>query len=170
MSTFGEQGDAVEDARLSAWLDDELDEQERAAIESMIAADHLRRDELAELAQTRLLVRDLGLQAPPAGFLESLLLDPGLLDPAGLRQAEFGQDSSVVDLDAHRRRTARRWTAGVAGMAAAAALVVAVVVPGVSPVRPALAADVRVHQAGVAASGDPVSGIAPLASPVRFGR
>jgi len=27
-----------------------------------------------------------------------------------------------------------------------------------------------VHQAGAAASGDPVSGLAPLATPLRFGR
>jgi hypothetical protein len=76
----------------------------------------------------------------------------------------------VTSLDAARQRRSRRSTGVVAALAVAAALLIAVVVPGVTRARPALATDVRVHQAGVAASGDPVSGLAPLGASMRLGR
>ena len=80
--------------------------------------------------------------------------------------------AAVVDLDAHRtqRRGRIRFAAAIAAVAAAVALIVAVALPSRTSTNPALATDVRVHQAGVAASGDPVSGLAPLATPLRFGR
>ncbi len=153
--TGNPMGDA-NDERLSAWLDGELAEDDRAIVAAALDADPDWRVALAELDETRLLVRSLVMQEPPAGFLTWLLEEP---------------IAPVVDLDAVRkRRLARRVTAAAAGIAAAAAMVIAVVVPGVSRVQPALATDVRVHQAGVAASGDPVSGLAPLAHPLRFGR
>jgi hypothetical protein len=78
----------------------------------------------------------------------------------------------VLDLDAARtRRKGRARFAAIAGsVAAGVALVVAVAMPAQSSARPALATDVRVHQAGAAAAGDPVSGLAPLATPLRFGK
>ena len=153
--TGNAMGDA-NDERLSAWLDDELAEDDRAMVAAALDADPDWRAALAELDETRTLVRSLAMQEPPAGFL------------AGLLEESI---APVVDLDAVRkRRVARRVTAAAAGIAAAAAVLIALVVPGVSRVQPALATDVRVHQAGVAASGDPVSGLAPLAHPLRFGR
>ena len=148
-------GDA-NDERLSAWLDGELAEDDRAIVAAAFDADPDWRAALAELDETRTLVRSLAMKEPPTGFLAWLLEEP---------------IAPVVDLDAVRQqRVARRLTAAVAGIAAVAAVVIAVVVPGVTRVQPALATDVRVHQAGVAASGDPVSGLAPLAHPPRFGR
>ena len=78
----------------------------------------------------------------------------------------------MLDLDAARtRRKGRARFAAIAGTAAAVvALVVAVAMPAQTAANPALATDVRVHQAGAAASGDPVSGLAPLATPLRFGK
>ena len=141
---------------LSAWLDGELTREERATVESAVLTDPELALELDRLRETRGLVRDLARHEPPAGFLASLLDEPV---------------SSVTDLDAvRRRRGARRYTAAAAGLAAAAAVAIAFVVPNPSRVAPTLATNVRVHQAGVAASGDPVSGLAPLASPMRFGR
>ncbi len=60
-------------------------------------------------------------------------------------------------------------TAWVAASAAAAAVLLAVVVPNAGGTHPALATDLRVHQAGSAATGDPVSGLAPLATPLGLG-
>ena len=147
--------DAFDDDRLSAWIDGELDATARAEVEAARDADPAWERALAEVAETRALVRGMGPAEPPPGFIESLL-DPGA--------------ATVTALDAVRTRRARRATSGVAALAAAAAIVIAVVVPGVGRARPALATDIRVHQAGVAASGDPISGLAPLGTPMKFGR
>lgn len=148
-----------DDARASAYLDDELDATERREVAALIDADREWARGLDELARTRTLVRGLAVVEPPAGFLESLVTKDAAPTAA-----------TVTDLDTVRHRRRRRATGAFAGIAAAAALLVAVVVPGVAQTRPALATDVRVHQAGVAASSDPVSGLAPLGTSMRFGR
>lgn len=148
-----------DDGRASAYLDAELDATERREIAARIEADPAWARGLDELAQTRTLVRGLAMVEPPAGFLESLVIND--VAPTG---------ATVTDLDAARHRRRHRATGAFAGIAAAAALLVAVVVPGVARTHPALATDVRVHQAGVAASSDPVSGLAPLGTSMRFGR
>jgi len=148
-----------DDPRGSAYLDDELDATERREVAALIDADPEWARGLDELAQTRTLVRQLAMAEPPPGFLESLVAP-----------AAVSTGATVTDLDAVRHRRRRRATGALAGVAAAAALLVAVVVPGVARTRPALATDVRVHQAGVAASSDPVSGLAPLGTSMRFGR
>jgi|GEM_PF-3752296 hypothetical protein len=147
--------DAFDDDRLSAWLDGELDATARGEVDAALEEDPAWGRALAEVAETRTLVRGMGPAEPPPGFLASLL-DQGV--------------ATVTDLDAARSKRARRVTSGVAALAAAAAILIAVVVPGVGRARPALATDVRVHQAGVSASGDPISGLAPLGTPMKFGR
>ncbi|MBK5289424.1 MAG: hypothetical protein JJE46_13270 [Acidimicrobiia bacterium] len=147
--------DLFDDDRASAWLDGELNPEEQAEFAALLESEPGRRDALAELDATRSLVRSLAPAVPEAGFLASL----------------GTADEVVVDLNARRSQSnRRRSTALVAGLAAAAALVVAILVPGVNRARPALAADVQVHQAGLAASGDPVSGLAPLGAPTGLGR
>ena len=143
-----------DDERMSAWLDGELDDAERTEVDALRDADPTWARALEELAETRSLIRGLAVAEPPAGFLESLL-DPTV--------------ATVSDLDAARSRR-RRATVGFASAAAAAAILIAVVVPGVARTRPALATDIRVHQAGVASSGDPISGLAPLGTSMKFGR
>lgn len=157
-----------EDDVFSAYLDGELAPAERAAFEARLAADADAREELDEVDEVRTLVRELAPPELPAGFVDELL-EAGATDEAS---AATGDAAPVLDLDAARtRRRGRARFATIAGTAAAAvALVVAVAMPAQTAARPALATDVRVHQAGAAASGDPVSGLAPLATPLRFGR
>lgn len=150
------------DDRWSAWLDGELRDDERAGMDAQRRSDPGCRQALEELRATRTLVRGLGLAEPPPGFLESLIT-PTATEDSGSRSG------AVVDLDAARRRHRRR-TSGIGVAAAAAALVVAIVVPGVARTHPALATDIRVHQAGVSSSGDPISGLAPLGTPMKLGR
>jgi anti-sigma factor RsiW len=156
---------------VSAYLDGELAPVELAAFEARLAADEGARTELADLAEVRTLVRELGPVDPPAGFVEELLA-AGAADARAESEAASSAAAPVVPLEAERarRRSRTRFAALAAGAAAAVAFVVAVVVPGQHTVRPALATEVRVHQAGSAAAGDPVSGLAPLATPLRFGR
>ena len=167
-------GEIFDDERLSAWLDGELDVAELAEVDALRHADPGWSRALDELAETRTLVRGLAVAEPPPGFLESL--HSGVSKEASGRPVDAGIDTQatageVVDLDAARsRRRRRRATVGFASAAAAAAILVAVLVPGVARTHPALATDIRVHQAGVASSGDPISGLAPLGTSMRFGR
>ncbi len=151
----------ADDARLSAWLDGELDPSEQGEMDALIAGDLAWSRARDEIASVRDLVRALPDVEPPTGFLESLV---------AVDDAAPVTDFPVTDLDAVRHRRARRSTGVMAALAVAAALLIAVIVPGVTRTRPALATDVRVHQAGVAASGDPVSGLAPLGAAMRLGR
>jgi len=162
--------DVGDDGVFSAYLDGELTPVERAAFEARLAADADARVELDEVSEVRTLVRGLGAAAPPAGFLDDLLA-AGDADAAATGADDY-TTAPVLDLDAHRtrRRGRARFAAAAVTVAAAVAIVVAVAVPSQTSAKPALATDVRVHQAGAAASGDPVSGLAPLATPLRFGR
>jgi anti-sigma factor RsiW len=162
----------ADDDVFSAYLDGELAPVERAAFEARLAADADARAELDDVAEVRTLVRGLGAVAPPAGFVDELLAIGAAEAAEEDTDDEPGTVAPAADLAAARthRRGRSRFAALAVGAAAAVALVVAVVVPKQSSNRPALATEVRVHQAGAAASGDPVSGLAPLATPLRFGR
>lgn len=161
--TGDERADSMPaDDRWSAWLDGELTPDVRAALDAQRRSDPECRRALDDLRETRTLVRGLGFAEPPPGFLESLVSPnaPENSDtPSGV----------VLDLDAARRRHRRR-SSGIGAVAAAAALIVAIVIPGVTRAHPALATDIRVHQAGVSSSGDPISGLAPLGTPMKLGR
>ena len=159
----------LDDDMVSAYLDGELAPADRAAFEARLAADADARAELDDVAEVRTLVRGLDAPELPAGFVDDLLVAGAAEDAAADGTAEH---APVLDLHAARtRRKGRARFAAIAGsVAAAVALVVAVAMPAQNSASPALATDVRVHQAGAAASGDPVSGLAPLATPLRFGK
>jgi anti-sigma factor RsiW len=164
--------DARDDDVISAYLDGELTPVQRAAFEARLAADADTRAGLDDVAEVRALVRGLDAPELPAGFVDEVLAGGAAEDAAIDVATGADASASVLDLDAARtRRTGRSRFAVIAGTAAAAvALVVAVAMPAQNSANPALATDVRVHQAGAAASGDPVSGLAPLAGPLRFGK
>ena len=152
----------AEDPRLSAWLDNELAPAERREVDELLETDSDWSDARDDTASVRTLVRDLGAAEPPVGFLEALLT-ADVTD-------EHGPDERVTDLDAARRRRLRRSTAAFGALAAAAAVLIAVIVPGATRAQPALATDVRVHQAGVSSSSDPVSALATLGGLSRLGK
>lgn len=151
----------MDDELLSALLDGELSAAEREAVEAHVATDVDARRALDELAEVRALVRALPEPVAPAGFLDALI-------ETTVAPADGDADRVGVVALADRRR--RRWPWTLAGAAAAAAVLLAVVVPGPHRAHPSLATDVRVHQAGAAATGDPVSGLAPLAAPMGLHR
>ena len=155
-----------QDDRISAWLDGELDRADRDAVDAFRRDDAEWATEIDAVGTVRALLRNLPIAEPPSGFLDSLRAD--------VEEVEVDESGpargAIIDLDAARKRRHRRVTSVVAGVAAAAAILIAVVVPGVARTQPALATDIRVHQAGVASSGDPVSGLAPLGTPMKFGR
>lgn len=156
---------------VSAYLDGELDAVERASFVAALEHDPTLRTELDETREVRDLVRGLDAPTMPEGLVDRLLA-------AGAADADAADDATadrapVVALGSARSSRRRGWTrfaAAAVGVAAGVAVVAAVALPGPDRGAPALATQVRVHQAGTAASGDPVSGLAPLTGPVRFGR
>ena len=153
---------------ISAFLDGELDDTARRDVAAAIAADAALQIELDETREVRDLVRGLAPPALPADFLESMLASVAAADDPD----PTAEPAPVVEITAARGRR-RGWTrvvAAAAGVAASVAIVAAVALPNPDRSAPALATDVRVHQAGTAAAGDPVSGLAPLAAPLRWSR
>jgi anti-sigma factor RsiW len=147
----------IDPALLSAHLDGELDATEAAALAAGLTDDPALTTELEAVAEVRSLLR----------ALPRLDLPPEVVAAVAEDRAP-GDDATVVDLS--RRRLRRGATLGLGAAAAAAALVVALVVPDATRTSPSLASEVQVHQAGSAASGEPVSGLAPLATALRVGR
>jgi len=99
------------DDRLSAYLDDELDATERAAVDDLLARSQAWRAALAEVAWARDAVRSLPARDVPAGFWATVGDERPRAAPVGSRW---------------RRRV-------LAGAAAAAAAVAILVVPVETP-------------------------------------
>jgi anti-sigma factor RsiW len=142
---------------LSAYADGELDDATRAEVDARLADSARWRALLDEILETRSLVRALPVHEAPPGFWDSVL-QPNL--------TPLPYDKSApVPLQRPNRR--RRIVAAFAGAAAAAAAVLAVVVvPGESRHAPPVATLVRDHASRSSVDGDPVSGLATLATPV----
>jgi anti-sigma factor RsiW len=147
---------------LSAYLDDELNTTERAAVEQRLVESPALLAELDEVRAARDAMRGLATRDAPVGFWDEVI--------AGVRDAdidaiddidEVDEPAAVVDLDARRRRLRR---AGVfAGAAAAAAAIIAVVlVPGRTSVRPNVTAVATQHAASSSDVGDSISSLAPV--------
>lgn len=137
---------ADDDARaaLSAYLDDEVNPDERTALDAELAASPEWRRELDEVAEVRDLLRAHAAVEPPAGAMDAIVAAVAAADPVATTGS--AGSAEVVDLAA-RRRSRGRIAAWAGGVAAAAAMAVAVVVPGVPTAQPNVAAAVRTHAA-----------------------
>ena len=144
MSPFGGpppgSGPHLEDA-LSAYLDDELAPAARREAEAHLAGCAECREELDEVAAARQAVRILPVHATPRRLL----------------------DGSPVPAAASRRRAA--WAVA----AAVAAAAVALVLPREPEVVPSLPSLADSHAARASMTGDPLTQLARIAVPVRFG-
>jgi anti-sigma factor RsiW len=150
---------------LSAYLDGEVTPEERARVERELAVSPEWRAVLDELTETRALLRNLPVRDAPEGFWADLLTH----DDAGEGGGAGTPPAPPASLTARRRRRTR--IAGwVAGAAAAAAVVAVILVPRESTVEPPVASLVTSHAARSSVSDEPVSQLAPVATPVRVGR
>ena len=143
MSAFGGMppgsGPHLEDA-LSAYLDDELAPAARREAEAHLAGCAECRDELDDVAAARQAIRILPVHGAPRPLV----------------------DRPPVPALASRRRA-------VWAVAAAVAAAVAVVLPLEPEVAPSLPSLADSHAARASISGDPLTQLAPIAVPVRFG-
>ena len=153
----------LEPDMLSAYLDGELTDAERAAVDAQLESSAEWRDELAEVRAARDALRELPERHAPDGFWDAV--HAHVVADAGPDDA----DVVVVPITA-ARSTRRRWAWVAASAAAVAAVVAVIVVPHRSEVSPNVAAVVAQHGAQGSDNGDPVSMLAPVGPLAGFRR
>lgn len=123
----------MSDDRCSAYLDDELTPDERAAFEAELATSPQLRAELEEVRGVRTFVRGLPSLAAPSEIFD-------------------------IDDDAPARGSGRGWrvAVGVAAISIAAAAVVAVPDGSPAPVQPQVASLTDTHGSQSSTVGDPI--------------
>ena len=173
MSTFD---DALHPDMLSAYLDDELTDVERAAVDAQLDSSAAWRDELAEVRAARDALRAVPAREAPAGFWDAVHAHVAADD---LDEAIDDEDAAVpitavpitaVPITAAPSHPRRRWAWVAASAAAVAAVVAIIVVPHRSQVSPNVAAVVAQHGAQSSDNGDPVSMLAPVGPLAGFRR
>jgi anti-sigma factor RsiW len=162
---------ALPEDLLSAYVDGELDDATRTAVDARLAESAEWRAVLADVQAARDAVRSLPLRDAPDGFWERLLASDDA--PDGPDQGSGGaSDSTVVDLGAARakRRRAARFVAFAASAAAAIVIVAVAVVPSQDRVKPAVATFTNAHAVRSSVGNDVVSNVAGEAVPGGVGR
>ena len=155
---------------LSAYLDGELTDDERAAVEVRLEVSAEWRAELAEVESARTIVRGLPTRDAPPGFWDRVLAHvEAEVDTDSEIEAPTADLAPAVPITAARgtrrgTRTSRgravTWLAGAA--AAVAAVVVVVALPGQRTVKPNVTAVATQHGASTSNSSDPISGLVPV--------
>jgi len=161
----GPPGDHLGDA-LSAFLDDELAPAARREAEAHLAGCPGCRGELEEVAAARRAIRIMPVHATrrPLWGDELIAAVPGVPGGFGIGAA----DAPWPQPSAHRPAASRRRRAAWALVAAAAAIV-ALLLPRDPSVAPSLPSLADTHAARASITEDPLSQLAPIAVPVRFG-
>ena len=148
---------------LSAYLDGECTDAERAWVEQALETSAELRAALAEVRAARDAVRALGPRDAPAEFWARLLASPDEPD------AGRGLAGTATPIEAHRRRPAR-WVAAMAGAAAAAVIAAVALVPSERTVTPPVASFTNAHAVRASLQDDAVSSLAPVAVQAGFRR
>jgi anti-sigma factor RsiW len=167
--TTGPAAPGFDESLLSAYLDDELDAEARRHVEQRIESSDERLAVLAEVRESREVLRALPMLDAPAAFWDRIMTpdpavglpavgDPAVPDPA------VG-DPAVGDLVARRAGGGRaRVVAAALTAAAAAAVVLAVaLVPEETRVQPRLATVTDAHAVRSSLGNDIVSNLAGAA-------
>jgi anti-sigma factor RsiW len=151
---------------LSAYADDELAADERAAVEARLASDVTWQHILADVVAARDAVRALPEREAPSGFWLRALTH--VAEVAEQDRSTIAAAAAVVPIAPEPARRVPRWGA-VAAAVAAIAVGVAVAAPqggdDVSPNVVDLADD---HAVATSTQNDPVSNLAPAAVPANF--
>ena len=156
--------DALDPDMLSAYLDGELTDAERAQVETQLESSPEWREELAEVRAAREALRGLPERDAPAGFWDAVYAH------VAADTDDEVDDDVVVPITAAPSHPRRRWAWIAASAAAVAAVVAIVVLPHRSEVSPNVAAVVAQHGAQGSDNGDPVSMLAPVGPLAGFRR
>jgi anti-sigma factor RsiW len=156
---------------LSAYLDGECTEEQRAWVEAQLESSPQLRAVLDDVRAARDAVRALPPRDAPPEFW-SRILAPALV--AFEAAAEAGSVAHAgrasIDLAARRRRKRARWLSAVGGAAAAGLLAAVVLVPRPQAVDPPVASFTDAHAVRASLQDDAVSSLAPLAVQAGFRR
>jgi anti-sigma factor RsiW len=161
---------------LSAYLDGECTDAERAWVEGELASSPDLRAVLAEVAAARDAVRALPSRDAPAEFWARLLTSDADLQAdaeagPGREPVAVAVASAPIDLAERRDRRGRgRWFAAVAGAAAAAMIAAVVLVPRPTTATPPVGSLAAAHSVRSSLQDDAVSTLAPLAVAAGFRR
>jgi anti-sigma factor RsiW len=145
------------DDTLSAYLDDELAPAARHEAEAHLAGCAECRAELDEVAAARRAIRVMPVHPAPRPLVGSAAGGAAPWDPEPRPRA--GRPSRP---GARRRRA-------IWAVAAAVAAAIAFLLPRDPSVAPSLPSLADTHAARASITGDPLSQLAPIAVPVRFG-
>ena len=143
----------LDESVLSAYLDGELDDNERAAVDTRLAESSQWRAVLDEVRGTRTALRALPQVEAPAEFWDRVLAPDNVIDLAAVAR--------------RRARTLRRATA-VAAVAAAAFGVA--FVPRPETVKPPIASFTQSHAEVASIDNEPVSNLAGAVAPTGLDR
>ena len=154
---------------LSAYVDGEVTDDQRALVEAELAESPSTRAVLAEIEAARDAVRALPMRDAPPEFWARILDGTGL-DAGDVADADDDAADVVVTLESRRASRLPRWVA-IAGGAAAAAVVAAVLfLPGQKQVDPPVASFTDAHAVRNSLDTDAVSSLAPVALQAGFRR
>ena len=150
---------------LSAYADDELDPDTRAAVEAKLADSAAWRHVLAEVTAARDAVRALPLVDLNAGAWRRLLARVEVEEAPVTRRP-----GRVAALRRRARQQPARWIGAAAGAAAVAVVVAALVMPNRHRVTPKVATFSTEQQTRASVVGDPVSALAGVGLTHGMGR
>jgi anti-sigma factor RsiW len=144
----------LDESLLSAYLDGELDDRERAAVDARLAESAEWRAVLDEVRGTRVALRNLPAVDAPAEFWDRVLQSDGV----------------VVDLATATRRRARLLRRTSAAAAVAAAVLGVAFVPRPDTVQPPIGAFTQAHAERASLDSDVVSNLAGAVVPTGLER
>jgi anti-sigma factor RsiW len=151
---------------LSAYVDGEVTDEERALVEAHLAESSSTRALLAEIEAARDAVRALPMRDAPPEFWARILDGTGL----GADDVIADAPAPVVSLESRRESRLPRWVAVAGGAAAAAVIAAVVLVPGPKQVDPPVASFTEAHAVRNSLDADAVSSLAPVALQAGFHR
>jgi anti-sigma factor RsiW len=166
------QPDQWNEDLLSAYVDGEVTEEQRALVETRLAESSSLRALLAEVEAARDAVRSLPQRDAPPEFWARILDGTGLDADSVMTEATAGAPASgpVVALESRRESRLPRWVAVAGGAAAAAVIAAVVLVPTPKRVDPPVASFTDAHAVRNSLDSDAVSSLAPVALQAGFHR
>jgi anti-sigma factor RsiW len=156
---------------LSAYVDGEVTDEQRALVEARLAESPSTREILAEIEAARDAVRALPTRDAPAEFWARILDGTGLdADAVMVESGDAPASAPVVSLESRRASRLPRWVAVAGGAAAAAVIAAVVLVPTPKRVDPPVASFADAHAVRNSLDSDAVSSLAPVALQAGFSR
>jgi anti-sigma factor RsiW len=156
--------DRLPEDLLSAYVDGEITEAERAAVEARVASDAAWQHILADVVAARDAVRALPDREPPTGFWLRVLTR--VAEEAEQDRAAIAAAGAVVPITRPAPRRVPRWGAISAAVVAVVAGVALAMPQRNHAVSPKIATLTNQHAAASSSGSDPITNLAPAAVPV----